>query len=166
MPIGRLETDLIRRHEGTGPRRRGRLLPYTDTVGKTTIGYGRNLTDRGISPDEAECLLGHDLEAAERDCQTFAWWDQLNRPRKAVLIDMMHNMGLGRVRRFRKMIRALQAEQYDTAAAELLDSKYARQVGKGPQQRAGRLAKMLKTGEWPKPRKPNARRASSSSSAG
>lgn len=31
-----------------------RLKPYLDTVGKTTIGVGRNLTDVGISEDECD----------------------------------------------------------------------------------------------------------------
>ena len=34
-----------------------RLMPYRDTVGKLTIGVGRNLDDVGISLDEANMLL-------------------------------------------------------------------------------------------------------------
>ena len=40
-----------------------RLFPYTDTVGKLTIGVGRNLTDAGISADEAEVLAATETEA-------------------------------------------------------------------------------------------------------
>ena len=36
-----------------------RSHPYRDTVGKLTIGYGRNLDDVGISEREAEQLLHH-----------------------------------------------------------------------------------------------------------
>lgn len=169
MPIGRLETDLIKRHEGTGPRRRGRLVVYDDATGKAlrpgdtlvgvpTIGYGRNLL-RGITALEADVLLENDLKGAESDGQTFTWWSQLYRTRRAALIDVMHNLGLTKFRTFRKMIRALRLGDFDTAAAELLDSKYADDVGRGPQQRAGRLARMLRTGMWPRPRRPSARRA-------
>ena len=48
----------LRRDEGV------RLKPYRDTVGKITIGVGRNLTDVGITPDEADVLLDHDIAAA------------------------------------------------------------------------------------------------------
>ena len=50
--------DLISKHEGL------RLFPYADTVGKLTIGFGRNLTDIGISRDEADALLTNDLDRA------------------------------------------------------------------------------------------------------
>lgn len=123
-----------------------------------TIGYGRNLL-RGITPLEADLLLEHDLDEAEADCATFAWWPRFNRPRRAALIDVMHNLGLTKFRRFRKMLRALGVGDVDTAAAELLDSKYADDVGKSPQQRAWRLARMIRTGQWPRPRTPSARRA-------
>ena len=170
MPIGKLEADLVRRHEGTGPTRRGRLVVYDDDTGKAlrpgdtlvgvpTIGYGRNLL-RGITPLEADILLEHDLDEAEADCKTFSWWQRplFNRPRHAALIDVMHNLGLTKFRRFRKMLRALRMGDVDTAADELLDSKYADDVGKRPQQRAWRLARMLRTGQWPRPRSPSARR--------
>ena len=50
MDTDKLLSDLVR-DEGL------RLRPYADTVGKTTIGVGRNLTDVGISHDEALALL-------------------------------------------------------------------------------------------------------------
>ena len=37
-----------------------KLKPYTDSVGKLTIGVGRNLNDVGISEDEARFLLGNE----------------------------------------------------------------------------------------------------------
>ena len=43
--------DLIKKHEGL------RLFPYKCSVGKLTIGYGRNIEDTGISKEEAETLL-------------------------------------------------------------------------------------------------------------
>ncbi|WP_233203010.1 MULTISPECIES: glycoside hydrolase family protein [Mycetohabitans] len=38
-----------------------RLKPYLDTVGKTTIGVGRNLTDVRIIEDECDLLLENDV---------------------------------------------------------------------------------------------------------
>jgi lysozyme len=46
----------LRRDEGV------RLHPYTDTVGKLTIGVGRNLADMGISDAEATVLLQNDID--------------------------------------------------------------------------------------------------------
>ena len=37
------------------------LEPYLDTVGKLTIGIGRNLSDCGIRLDEAELMFQNDL---------------------------------------------------------------------------------------------------------
>ncbi len=42
-----------------------RLKPYRCSAGKLTIGYGRNLDDRGISAHEANDLFENDLIDAE-----------------------------------------------------------------------------------------------------
>jgi len=132
---------LLRLHEGE------RLKPYIDTVGKTTIGIGRNLTDVGISREESRMLFQHDLERAEAFIdQTWPWAAKwvINRVRRAVLIDMAFNLG-GRLKRFKRMLRALEQENYSEAAVQMLDSRWATQVGR----RATRLAKMMRTGKWP-----------------
>ena len=49
---------LIRQYEGVS------ALPYEDSVGKITIGIGRNLTDRGLSVDEVEMLFANDMKIA------------------------------------------------------------------------------------------------------
>ena len=49
----------LERHEGL------RLKPYRDTVGKLTVGYGRNLEDVGISRDEADFMLDNDIDQVE-----------------------------------------------------------------------------------------------------
>lgn len=122
-----------------------RLRPYTDTRGKLTIGCGRNLTDKGISPDEMDYLLDHDIEEAKRGVLTALPWAMgLDEPRFAVLVNMAFNMGLRGMLGFRKMLEAVAQADYESAAAELLDSTYAQQVG----QRAQRLARQLVTGEW------------------
>ncbi|WP_232034153.1 glycoside hydrolase family protein [Mycoavidus cysteinexigens] len=38
-----------------------RFKPYFDTVGKITIGVGRNLTDGSVSQGECELLLQNDI---------------------------------------------------------------------------------------------------------
>lgn len=135
--------DLLERHEG----RRKRL--YVDTVGKLTIGVGRNMTDGKLGEDEINLMLANDLRRAMGYCRRlFPTWMQLSPPRQAVLIDMMF-MGPGRVRGFRKMRAALSRGDFKETAVQMLDSKWARQVGKKPRQRAWRLARMMVRDEWP-----------------
>ena len=121
-----------------------RLKPYRDSVGKLTIGYGRNLDDRGITKDEAALLLAHDLADAWNDVENaFPWSRHLSEPRMGVLVNMCF-MGIGRLRGFVKMLAAMEAGDWEAAAREMLDSKYARQVGA----RADRLAQQVREDRW------------------
>ena len=120
-----------------------RLKPYLDTVGKLTIGYGRNLDDVGISKLEAEVLLDHDIASAEIECRkTFVWFPDLNDARQRVLVDMAFNMGLTKLLTFRRMLAAVAERDYAGAAEQMLASKWAAQV-KG---RAVRLAQVMRDG--------------------
>ena len=131
---------LIQRHEGL------RLLPYRDTVGKWTIGYGRNLSDRGITRSEAECLLRNDLRDVTAGLdRLLPWWRELDVVRRAVLVDMAFNLGVGGLVKFTTPLAAVRVGQWEAAAAGLMRSKWARQVGA----RAVRLATMMRLGTWP-----------------
>ena len=132
-------TQLLMRHEGV------RLKPYTDTVGKLTIGVGRNLTDNGITLDEADYLLGHDIAAIAGEMhRTFPWFSQLDACRQDAMLDMSFNLGLPRFKGFQYMIAAMERKDWVAASAAMLDSKWAEQVG----ERAKELAKMVRTGEY------------------
>ncbi len=138
-PQERLQA-LLQHHEGL------RLRPYTDTTGHLTIGYGRNLTDVGISLDEARALLRHDIASAERDVlEAFPWAEHLDAVRQAVLVDMCFNLGIASLKKFATTLRHVQFGQWETAAAAMLDSVWAQQVG----QRAKNLSAMVRTGTWP-----------------
>lgn len=134
----RLRAQLIR-HEGE------KLKAYIDTVGKLTIGCGRNLEDVGLSHDEAQYLLSNDIDARVRALFVMypTWFPQLDPVRQSALINMAF-MGLARLAGFTKMIAALEHEDYVTAAEEMLHSKWARQVGA----RARELSLQMRTGEW------------------
>ncbi len=123
-------------HEGL------RLKPYRCTENKLTIGVGRNIEERGITATEAMFLLKNDIEAVEKELSRFAWFMKQDEIRRRVLIDMGF-MGVPRLLGFKKMIQALVADDYEKAAAEMLDSKWSRQVGG----RAVRLAEMMRTGK-------------------
>lgn len=131
----KLRTQLLL-HEGL------RLRPYRDSVGKMTIGCGRNLTDRGITRDEAMTLLEHDIREAIEDLETFPAFAALNPIRQRVLIDMRFNLGPSRFRGFTRTLAAVAAGDYVTAAAQMRASLWYRQV----KTRGVRLAKMMETG--------------------
>lgn len=127
--------DWFTRHEGYAK------TPYVDTAGKITIGVGRNLSDRGLTDSEIFAMFQHDCLIAEYELQKFHWWETIDGPwRKASLLNMMFNLGAPRFRTFKKMIAALEQGDYDRAAEEMRDSKWARQVG----QRATELAEMVR----------------------
>lgn len=119
-----------------------RLKPYTDSVGKTTIGVGRNLTGVGISQDEAFALLQHDIDRVDDWLdKNLPWWTLLSDSRQRVLANMTFNMG-GVILSFQKFLTALKSGDYKTAAEEMLDSVWSKQVGA----RAVRLAQMMEQG--------------------
>ena len=119
-----------------------RLKPYTDTVGKLTIGVGRNLTDVGITEEEARYLLRNDIGRAETDARSFEWYAGLDAARQYVVMNMIFNMGLTRFRGFANTIKAIASGDYYDAARRMLQSKWAEQVG----ERAVRLAQTMRTG--------------------
>lgn len=116
-----LRDDLIR-HEAL------RLKPYEDSEGILTIGVGRNLEDKGISEEEAFLLLDNDIKVVLDECRQFPWFEGLSQVRKDVVANMVFNLGFSRFRRFIKTIAYIELGQYDAAAIEMMDSKWARQV--------------------------------------
>lgn len=132
--------DLLILHEGL------RLTPYHCTTGKLTIGIGRNLEDTGITEAEARHLLRNDLQRLRRALPAgFVGWERLGPVRRAVLTDMAYNVGVAGLLGFRKLRTALALRDWPEAARQMLDSRWATQVG----ERAHRLARMMETDRWP-----------------
>ena len=132
--------DLLTLHEGY------RSKPYRDTLGYLTVGIGRNLDTRGISRDEAQYMLKNDIVMAEYLLAMHPFWNSLSMVRKAVLLDMMVNIGPSRFNGFKRTLEFIRNKDYLAASKEMLVSKWAQQVG----QRATRLSRMMETNEWPK----------------
>jgi lysozyme len=138
MDYEKLMTSLIK-HEGF------RGTAYTDTVGKQTIGYGRNLTDNPLTEEEGKYLMFSILhESCHRAKKLVANWETLNDVRQNVLIEMVYNIGWVGVFGFKQMRGAIEANNFVSARLHMLNSKWATQVG----QRARTLADMMETGEW------------------
>lgn len=120
-----------------------RLKPYKDTVGKWTIGVGRNLDDVGISKSEAMMLLGADIDkvVAQLDA-ALPWWRRMTEARQNVVANMAFNLGINGLLGFKNTLASMQAGDYKAAAAGMLASKWASQVG----DRAKRLADIMREG--------------------
>jgi len=139
---------MITRHEGV------RHKPYKDTTGHLTIGIGRNLAANGVSDDEIKLMLRNDVHRTIRALETAIpeWHVRLmsgngaqHMARENVIISMAFNLGAAGVAGFKKMWAAIDREDFDAAAREMLDSKWARQVG----HRAQELAQIMRTGKMP-----------------
>ena len=133
---------LIRLHEGL------RLKPYLDTATppRWSIGYGRNLTDCGISEAEAEALMRADLSRVEAGLHAhLPWVARLDAVRYAVLVDMGYNLGIMKLLQFTRTLSLIEHGDYAAAAGAMLQSRWAEQVGT----RARRLAGMMATGTVP-----------------
>lgn len=116
--------DMLIRHEGL------KFKVYKDTVGKETIGVGRNLVDRGITWAEAMYLLDNDIkDFSDELSERLEWFDFKPEPVKNVLIDMAFNMGIGGLLSFHNTLAYIKAGDYLKASESMLKSKWARQVG-------------------------------------
>ena len=134
MDIEALKDQLIL-HEGL------KLEPYECTAGKLTIGVGRNIEDIGITEDEARYLLDNDiLRVCDELDRNLPWWRDLSDARQRVLVDMVFNLGISRFMQFKNTIAAIESGDYDTASEEMLNSRWADQVG----QRAKTLSRMMR----------------------
>lgn len=132
MNLKKLKNELIR-DEGL------RLTVYFDSEGIETIGVGRNL-QKGITKDEAYHLLDNDIHDVIQDAMQFEWFDKLDDDRKNIILNMIFNLGINRFKGFRKTIRLIEAGDYEEAAKEMLDSKWARQVGPRANRLSNRMA--------------------------
>lgn len=128
----------IREHEGC------RRHPYPCSEGYLTIGVGRNLDAVPLSDDEIDLLFDNDFGRAMMQAETIPGFERLNEVRQGVLVEMVFQLGLHGVRKFRKFIDAYMAEDWQAAHDEMLDSLWARQTPT----RALRLAQIFLTGEY------------------
>jgi len=141
------------------------LNVYQDHLGIDTVGIGRNLEDRGITDgelsyinktmddiydsglteEEAYYLCMNDIAIVEKELlNSKPIVNQLNDVRQMVLVDMAFNMGVPRLKLFKNMWLAIEKVNYPFACEEMIDSRWASQVGN----RAMKLSLAMKNGEW------------------
>ena len=145
---------LIKKHEGL------RLRPYRCTKGKLTIGWGRNIDAKGlpdfakpyfdkhkrITREMADMILAIDVADAVREAKIlFKTFDKLCLPRQAVTVDMLFQMGMKRVSKFKKTIAAVNKGDWQMAYKEMLDSDWYRD---DTPERAEEDANIMQRGQW------------------
>jgi lysozyme len=128
----------IRHHEGW------RDKAYQDSEDIWTIGYGTNLQELKIDKQLGEAWLEASVKQARKAAERFPEYVMLTPVRKDVLVEMIYNMGPRRVAGFRMMLQAIREGDWEEAAIQMLDSKWARQVGR----RARRLAEQMESGVY------------------
>ena len=114
-------------------------------IGNPTIGVGRNLASNGITQDESDALLTHDIQRWQVGLTKFVWFNNLDNVRKAAIISMTHALGLEGVQQFHDMIASLSVQDWTNASTAVMQSKWATEAFA----RAKRCAVMLLTGQWP-----------------
>lgn len=133
----------LKKHEGL------RLKVYDCPAGKKTIGYGRNLEDRGITEDEANQLLLNDVNQINIDLKVMFpprfWFEFKQFPDyiQSIFINMAYQMGIDGFFKFRKTIQLVIEKNYEKASLEMLNSKWAKQTPN----RAKELSNLMKGGK-------------------
>lgn len=144
--LAKLQSSIMQ-HEGSGPVNNGRYLPYVDTTNHLSIGYGRNLHDRGLSSDEVQLLLSNDIRDVLAEATGESWWPHVagNDARARACLEIIYNIGINGFRGFKDAIACLLNDDFAGAGAAFLDSLWHQQTG----QRAEVLATMIITGTDP-----------------
>ena len=122
--------DMIKEHEGL------RLDAYKDSKGFLTVGYG-HLIDAGSPPDiqalqegatitkeRAEKLFEQDYKHHADAAKKIPGYGKADEKQQAALIDLTFNMGPDWHTDFPKFTAAFKAGDYETAGAELINSKW------------------------------------------
>lgn len=133
--------EMIKEHEGVVPH------AYQDSRGYWTIGVGRLIDETlggGLSDGEIDYLLANDIKRCRAEAEQYPWFNKMNEPRQAVILSMLFNLGKPRFDKFQNMQAALLVGDYTLASHEMLDSRWASQVGR----RAIEMSEMMESGEW------------------
>lgn len=132
----------LRRDEGE------KLSVYQDHLGFWTIGIGVLVDSRkggGITPEESAYLLTNRVALRDRRLRAaLPWYERLDEPRRAALLNMAYQLGSDGLLEFQKMLGALRDQRWHEAEAHALDSEWAKQTP----ERARRVARQLATGAW------------------
>ena len=127
------------------------LEVYLDHLGYPTVGVGHLITESDeeygkpvgtkVSLERVRVLLRDDLLRTASDCgKLYNDFSTLPEEAQLIIANMMFNMGLPRLSKFKKMKEAVDARRWNEAAAQMKDSKWYSQVTN----RAERLCQRMK----------------------
>jgi len=116
-----------------------RSKPYLDTEGVITFGHGLTY----ITEQESEYIVQQRVyHILSHLYSTYDWMIKLSENRKIAIISMVYQLGFTGFSKFKKMIKAIEEENWEKAKKEGLDSKWAKQTP----ERAKRQMEMLLRG--------------------
>ena len=131
----------LKRHEGV------KSHAYKCTANMITVGVGRNIDENGgigLSDDEINYLLENDIKRCKQELIALSWFTDLDSVRQDALVNLCFNLGLTRLMGFKNAMAAMAEGNYEKAADEFMDSKWATQVGS----RADEVTEMVRTGRY------------------
>lgn len=113
--------------------RNNKFYPYKDSRGFPTIGYGHLILSgenfqNGISEQEADNMLLKDATTAVSEANQFLSKTPVTPVAAQIIANMVFQMGYTKVNEFKDMWSALQNQDYQTAADEMIDSKWYKQT--------------------------------------
>ena len=119
---------------------------YMCPAGYETVGVGRNIAESGLglSEDEIDYLLKNDIKRCKQELTALSWFTDLDSVRQDALINLCFNLGMTRLMGFKNAMAAMAEGNYEKAADEFMDSKWATQVGS----RADEVTEMVRTGRY------------------
>lgn len=128
--------DELKRDEGRRDR------PYRDSVGVLTIGYGHNLDAAGLCEAALMAQLEYDVQVATTALTLhLPWWTTKPPLVQRILTNLCFNLGITKLLKFKRTLGYLKADRYTDAADALMESLWARQVGR----RATRIRDQLRS---------------------
>ena len=119
----------LKEHEGFVPR------TYKDSLGKRTIGFGHLCVepeqwddDKEYTREELERVFDKDFDEALKNAESLIGERSINFIAKQVIIEMVFQLGIGGVGKFKNMWSALDNEDYGEASFQMMDSLWAKQT--------------------------------------
>ena len=119
----------IKKHEGF------RDVMYKDSLGFATIGYGHLIlpTDNYVdgkqySKEVLDAVFDKDFQNALDNANKLMSGYDLVDQAKEVICEMVFQLGIGGVSKFKNMWKALEQGDYYLASQEMLDSRWAKQT--------------------------------------
>jgi len=132
----------LKRHEGV------KSHAYKCTANMITVGVGRNIDENGgigLSDDEIDYLLENDIKRCKQELISLSWFIDLDSVRQDAIVNLCFNLGLTRLMGFKNAMAAMAEGDYERAADEFYDSRWAKQV----KSRADEVCEMIRTGRYP-----------------